>query len=73
MASFLAKNLKIDWTWGATHFENHLIDYDTESNWGNWQYVAGVGTDPRDRIFDIEKQAQLYDPDFQYRKRWLKV
>lgn len=71
VANFLAKNLQIDWTWGARFFEQHLLDYDTESNWGNWQYAAGVGTDPRNRVFNIARQAQMYDPDFLYRKKWL--
>ncbi len=71
-ASYLAKTLKIDWTMGAKFFEQRLIDFDTESNWGNWLYVAGVGTDPRDRTFNFERQAEMYDPDFSYRKTWLR-
>lgn len=70
-ASYLAKTLKINWTWGAKYFEDQLLDYDTESNWGNWLYVAGVGTDPRDRTFDFQRQAAMYDTDFSYRKKWL--
>ncbi len=71
VASYLAKTLQIDWTLGAQYFEDSLIDFDTESNWGNWLYVAGVGTDPRDRIFNYKRQAEMYDPDFAYRKTWL--
>lgn len=73
VASYLAKTLKINWLWGAQYFEDHLIDEDPESNWGNWQYLAGVGADPRDRIFNVDKQAEIYDPDFSYRKKWLKM
>lgn len=72
VASYLTKTLKIDWTWGARYFENHLLDYDIESNWGNWQYLAGVGTDPRDRVFDASKQAEMYDGDKIYRNLWNK-
>lgn len=72
VASFLAKTLKVDWTLGARYFENQLIDFDTESNWGNWLYAAGVGTDPRDRTFNFQWQAEQYDPDFSYRKKWLR-
>lgn len=71
VASYLAKTMKIDWTLGAHYFEQMLIDFDTESNWGNWIYVAGVGTDPRDRIFNYKRQAEMYDSDFSYRKMWL--
>jgi deoxyribodipyrimidine photo-lyase len=72
VASFLSKDMGIDWTWGASYFESKLIDYDVCSNWGNWSYVAGVGNDPReDRYFNIEKQASIYDPDGEYVKLWL--
>jgi deoxyribodipyrimidine photo-lyase len=71
-ASFLCKDLKIDWRWGARWFESCLIDYDVSNNWGNWMYVAGVGNDPRpDRYFNIEKQAEMYDPDKAHRRLWL--
>lgn len=71
VASYLAKILKIDWTWGAKHFEDHLLDSDLENNWGNWLYVAGVGTDPRDRVFNFSRQAEMYDGDGAYRNHWL--
>ena len=62
VASFLAKWLRLDWRWGASYFEHILVDYDVCSNWGNWQYVAGVGSDPRDRRFDVLRQGEHYDP-----------
>lgn len=72
VASFLAKDLKIDWTWGAAYFESQLIDYDVCSNWGNWNYVAGVGNDPREnRYFNIYTQATRYDEKGDYVKTWL--
>jgi len=72
VASYLVNDLKIDWTWGAYYFENHLIDYDQANNWGNWCYLAGVGNDPRsDRYFNTETQTKKYDPDGLYVKKWL--
>lgn len=72
VASYLTKTLRIDWTLGAQYFENHLIDFDRENNWGNWLYLSGNGTDPRDRVFNYQRQAEMYDSDGQYRKKWLK-
>ncbi|MBX2913966.1 MAG: DASH family cryptochrome [Cyclobacteriaceae bacterium] len=72
VASFLTKDLGIDWRWGAAWFESQLIDYDVCSNWLNWAYVAGVGNDPReDRYFNIESQVKKYDPDRLYVKLWM--
>ncbi|WP_432412925.1 DASH family cryptochrome [Rasiella sp. SM2506] len=72
VASFWAKELQQDWRIGASYFESLFIDYDVHSNWGNWQYVSGVGNDPRDRKFNIEKQAENYDPNGAYVNVWLK-
>ena len=72
VASFLTKNLGIDWRMGAEWFESLLIDYDSCSNWGNWNYTAGVGNDARGfRFFNINKQSQDYDPQGEYVKHWL--
>lgn len=72
VASFLVKDLKVNWQMGAEYFESMLIDYDVTSNWGNWNYVAGVGSDPReDRYFNIIKQARRYDPQGDYVKHWV--
>jgi len=57
---------------GAEWFESLLIDYDVCSNWGNWNYTAGVGNDARGfRYFNIIKQSQDYDPHGDYVKHWL--
>lgn len=72
VASFLTKNLGIDWQMGAEWFESLLIDYDVCSNWGNWNYTAGVGNDARGfRYFNIPKQSKDYDPKGEYLKHWL--
>ena len=71
VASFFAKELKLDWRIGAAYFESLLIDYDVHSNYGNWMYNAGVGNDPRDRKFNVESQANRYDSDGKYRRLWL--
>ena len=71
VASCFVHELNLDWRYGASYFEQQLIDYDVASNWGNWQYLAGVGADPRGhRRFDLAKQAQIYDPDNQFVRRW---
>lgn len=70
-ASFWCHDLKQPWQAGAEWFEHALIDYDPCSNYGNWMYVAGVGNDPRpDRYFNLKGQAERYDPDGAYRKKW---
>lgn len=72
VASFLTRVLGIDWRRGAAWFESWLVDYDVASNWGNWQYVAGVGHDARGfRFFNVHKQALDYDPDAAFLRHWL--
>jgi deoxyribodipyrimidine photo-lyase len=72
VASFLVKDLKLNWLLGAEYFESLLIDYDPCSNYGNWNYIAGVGADPReDRYFNIISQAKRYDSAAEYVKYWL--
>lgn len=72
VASYLVHDLKQDWRAGAAWFEAKLIDYDPASNYGNWNYIAGVGNDPREnRRFNPEKQAAQYDPDGTYQRLWL--
>ena len=72
VASFLSSHLNIDWRVGAEWYECFLVDYDPASNWGNWQYVAGVGNDPRQgRVFNPVKQALDYDKHGEYIKAWV--
>ncbi|GAA3951933.1 DASH family cryptochrome [Allohahella marinimesophila] len=71
VASCLVNELQVDWRYGAAWFEQWLVDYDVASNWGNWQYLAGVGTDPRgQRRFNLQEQAERYDPDGSFADRW---
>ena len=70
-ASCLIHELQGDWRFGAAFFEKHLIDFDVGSNYGNWQYIAGVGHDPRGgRQFNLEKQAQQHDPEGLFTRKW---
>ena len=72
VASYWAKEWEQDWRIAAAYFESMLIDYDVHSNYGNWIYNAGVGNDPRDRKFNIKRQAEMYDGDEKFQKLWLK-
>ena len=72
VASFLVRDLNVHWLMGAEWFESQLIDYDVCSNYGNWNYAAGIGNDPReDRYFNIMRQAGMYDPKGEYVRHWL--
>ena len=71
VASCLVHELSVDWRYGAAYMAVKLVDYDVASNWGNWQYLAGVGADPRGhRRFNLQKQTQIYDPDGRFIERW---
>lgn len=72
-ASFLTKHLLVDWRWGEAYFAEKLLDYELASNNGNWQWAAGTGCDaaPYFRVFNPITQAEKFDPDQAYRKRWL--
>ncbi|WP_246225569.1 DASH family cryptochrome [Vibrio agarilyticus] len=71
VASCLVNELAVDWRYGASYFQSVLVDHDVASNWGNWQYIAGVGADPRGgRHFDIAKQTERYDPQQSYINKW---
>ena len=72
VASYLIHDLHQDWRWGAAWFEHLLIDHDAASNWGNWKYIAGTGTDVRDTAFDVAQQARRYDPQQRYVRTWSK-
>jgi deoxyribodipyrimidine photo-lyase len=72
-ASFLVKDLLIDWQWGERFFMQHLVDGDPAPNNGGWQWTAGTGTDaaPYFRIFNPVMQSQKFDPQGTYIRRWL--
>jgi deoxyribodipyrimidine photo-lyase len=73
VASLLVKHLLIDWRWGEHYFARKLLDYDASANVGNWQWVAGSGTDtmPYFRIFNPESQLKKFDPKMEYIKKWV--
>lgn len=72
-ASFLVKDLHIDWRWGEAWFARHLIDYDPSLNNGNWQWAASTGCDaqPWFRIFNPWRQQERFDAQGHYIRRWL--
>lgn len=72
-ASFLCKDLLIDWRWGEAYFARKLIDYDMASNVGGWQWTCGSGTDaaPYFRIFNPALQAKRFDPSLEFIMKWV--
>ncbi len=72
-ASFLVKDLLVDWRLGEAHFRRELLDAEVSQNAGNWQWVAGTGPDaaPYFRIFNPLTQARRFDPDGEYVRRWV--
>jgi deoxyribodipyrimidine photo-lyase len=73
VASFLTKDLLIDWRWGERHFMQKLIDGDLAPNNGGWQWAASTGCDPQPyfRIFNPALQSRKFDPDGQYISRYV--
>ncbi|MGA8988593.1 cryptochrome/photolyase family protein [Aeromicrobium sp.] len=73
VASFLVKDLHVEWQHGAQHFLDLLVDADLASNQHGWQWVAGSGTDasPYFRVFNPMTQGNKFDPDGQYVRRWV--
>ncbi len=72
-ASFLVKNLHVDWRRGEEFFARHLIDFDPAVNNGNWQWAASTGCDaqPYFRVFNPWRQQSRFDPDAEYIRQWL--
>jgi deoxyribodipyrimidine photo-lyase len=72
-ASFLTKHLLIDWRWGEAWFARKLLDFDMASNNGGWQWAAGSGCDaaPYFRVFNPTTQAEKFDPENKYIKKWV--
>ncbi|MCL4360936.1 DNA photolyase family protein, partial [Candidatus Dependentiae bacterium] len=73
VASFLVKDLHIDWRWGEKYFAQKLVDYDVALNNGNWQWNASTGCDaqPYFRIFNPWLQQKRFDPKAEYIKKWI--
>ncbi|WP_406659774.1 deoxyribodipyrimidine photo-lyase [Methanolobus sp. ZRKC3] len=73
VASFLVKDLHIDWKWGERYFASKLVDYDPCVNNGNWQWAASTGADsqPYFRIFNPWRQQKKFDADCKYIKKWV--
>ncbi|MBN9299005.1 MAG: deoxyribodipyrimidine photo-lyase [Filimonas sp.] len=73
VASFLTKHLLIDWRWGEAYFAEKLLDYDYAANNGGWQWAAGCGCDaaPYFRVFNPTLQAEKFDKDKKYIKKWV--
>jgi len=74
VASFLVKDLLVDWRVGEAHFMRHLVDGDPASNLGGWQWAASVGTDaqPYFRVFNPVTQGERFDPDGEYVRHWVR-
>lgn len=72
-ASFLTKHLLIDWRWGEAWFAAKLLDFDLASNNGGWQWAAGSGCDaaPYFRVFNPTTQAEKFDPENIYIRKWV--
>ncbi|HYQ33681.1 MAG TPA: FAD-binding domain-containing protein, partial [Lapillicoccus sp.] len=73
VASFLVKDLHVEWQHGAAHFMHWLVDGDLASNQHGWQWTAGCGTDaaPFFRVFNPTSQGRKFDPDGAYVRRWV--
>ena len=72
VASFLTKDLIVDWRWGEKYFMQKLFDGDLSANNGGWQWSASSGMDPKPlRIFNPASQAKKFDPDAEYIREWL--
>jgi deoxyribodipyrimidine photo-lyase len=73
VASYLVKDLLINWQWGEAWFMDNLLDGDPAANNGGWQWVAGTGTDsaPYFRIFNPLLQSQKFDPNGEYIRKWV--
>jgi len=72
VASFLTKDMHIDWRLGEQYFKEKLLDYDEAANLGNWQWSASVGADPKPlRIFNPILQSEKFDPEARFIRKYI--
>jgi len=73
VSSFLTKDLHTDWRWGEEYFKQKLFDYEASSNIGSWQWAAGTGCDaqPYFRVFNPYRQAEKFDKNAEFIKKWV--
>lgn len=71
VANFLTKILRIDWKMGERYFAQNLVDYSVSNNLGNWQWVASIGADYQNRIYNPMTQSEKSDPECLYIRKWI--
>ncbi len=73
VATYLTKDLRINWQWGEEYFMNQLIDGDLAANNGNWQWVASTGSEnqPYFRVMNVWRQSERFDPNGEYIRKWI--
>ena len=71
VASFLVKDLLIDWKWGEKYFASKLVDYDPSQNNGGWQWTAGTDSQPDYRVFNPKIQMEKFDSECEYMLKWI--
>jgi deoxyribodipyrimidine photo-lyase len=72
-ASFLTKDLLVDWRWGEAYFARKLLDFELSNNNGGWQWASGSGCDaaPYFRVFNPDSQQKKFDPELKYIRKWI--
>lgn len=70
VANYLARDLRQDWRYGAAWFEQHQIDHDYPSNYGQWNFSAGINNS-KIYFFNIEKESRDFDPKGTFIRKWL--
>jgi deoxyribodipyrimidine photo-lyase len=71
VATYLVYELELNWQMGAEYFESQLLDYDPCSNWVNWNNIAGVGVENREKALNSQTAGRRFDPSGEYVKQWL--
>ena len=70
IADYLARDLRQDWRYGAAWFEQHQIDHDYPSNYGQWNFNAGINNN-KTYFFNLEKESKDFDPKGSFIRKWL--